>query len=113
MPPPCDITVQVGTTCSYTGSVNYVIYGVMSKLCGKSKGWMNNKIHIWKGPVWPFRDAAPNYDQSMLWADAGFDGWPNVPDPPQDPNYAMCSPTCPTKYTSGSFQVYWYPHSWL
>ena len=36
--PACGSTVQVGTECYYAGSVNYVIFGTMCKLCSDYYG---------------------------------------------------------------------------
>ena len=48
---PCDPTVQVGASfpgCYHAGAVNYAIFGVMMKLCGYSRSWMQFLITAYK-----------------------------------------------------------------
>jgi hypothetical protein len=98
-PPDCRSTVQIGKECHYAGSVNYVIFGVMMKLCYDSqpwydkfeytKAWMLMLITGYKGGI------TGNYVPSMGWAVAGYDGYPAVLPPPGE--HPECSPTCPLK----------------
>ena len=107
--PDCSITVQVDNQCFYPGSVNYVMFGEMFRLCCPK--YMT---------VWPFESCAQymtwfitiyksryeNYQASVDWALAGFRGWPagsNTP-PGDRPN---CAPVCTTPYHSGPFKVHW------
>lgn len=106
--PICGGTVSVNGVCYDAGSVNYVIYGVMMKLCGFSKQRAHFMLDLYKGPktsqyrgrcfVTP---AAGNWKTSGQWIDAGYDGWPaigpGISIPPG--NRPQCSPTCPEPRT--------------
>lgn len=98
--PACGQSVKVGAGCHYSGSPNYVIFGVMANLCNMWRATVHALIYVYK-------HKSPNYDASLAWALAGYDGWPGVADPPGDRN--NCSPTCPVAYTGGPFTVHWYP----
>ena len=124
--PHCGSSVQVGSDCYYSGSVNYVIFGKMCKLCADyylgiplintgyarfTKSAMNSLINLYKGTgVTGFATPAPNFSTSVAWADAGYDGWPGSSAPPGDRN--NCAPMCPLPF-SGSFSVHWYPNQSL
>jgi hypothetical protein len=106
------LSVQVGSGCHYAGSVNYVVYGVMLRLCHDhlkdsllgvdwfSKDRMNQYITIYKTVR-----GAPNLTASLAWANAGYDGWPSGPTPPPElPNCAKCS-----KQLTSPLTVRWLP----
>ncbi len=123
--PPCGSTVQVDGECSYAGSSNYVIFGVMCLLCrdhfvavGSRKAAdfteseMLALINLYKG-TGPLGLGTPsaNFGSSKLWASAGYHGWPAVASPTGD--RPGCSPSCPTPYGGGAFQVHWVPQGWF
>ena len=117
--PPCGSTVEIDNECSYAGSPNYVIYGVMCRLCsdhytasGDSDGIdrftrdeMQSWISFYKGPG-IISSGSGNFIPSTEWADAGYNGWPSVASPSGDRN--TCSPACPTPFTAPAFQVAWW-----
>ena len=121
--PRCGSSVQVGTDCHYAGSANYVIFGVMCKLCEDhfralgsprtddfSREEMLGWINLYKGlglpvTVLPF-GRATNLEASQAWATAGYDGWPAAPSPPGDRD--NCLPVCATPH-SDRFIVWWQP----
>jgi hypothetical protein len=104
---PCKDTVHIDGTCSYGGSVNYVVFGAMCKLCDIPKWLMEDMIWAYKGDV-PFKHkASPNYGPSMDWARAGYDVWPAAPTPAGD--RPGCNASCPTAYHDAPFQIHWYP----
>ncbi|MDA1273066.1 MAG: DUF4157 domain-containing protein [Verrucomicrobia bacterium] len=120
--PPCGSTVQVETDCHYAGSPNYVIYGVMCKLCndhftavGNANGAarfteaeMLSWINFYKGTGWHGAGTpAGNFAASNNWAVAGYNGWAGSGGPAGDRN--TCSPACPTAYAGGAFNVHWFP----
>ena len=125
--PPCGSTVQVGGDCYYAGSLNYVIYGVMCKLCsdhytatGNASGIarftqskMEYWINIYKGTGFTGAGTpSPNYGPSRDWAIAGYNGWLAGGAPPAgDRN--NCIPSCPTAYAGSAFNVNWVPHGVL
>ena len=109
-PPPCDRTVEVNGQCSYSGSVNYVLFGVMWKLCGKQQWTMDRLIWGWKGYVPFYRSAAGNYEKSVEWADAGYNGWPVVAGTPAG-DRPQCA-HCPIKYQGAPFTFYWATRGW-
>jgi hypothetical protein len=112
---PCQNTVQVGDQCYYAGSVNYVIFGVMCKLCADYYGWRGLNysetaalVYAYKGHIPGVRSASGNYQISQDWAKAGYEGWPTAKAPSGDrPN---CTPTCPKGYAGTPFTVNWH---WL
>jgi hypothetical protein len=122
--PPCGSTVQIDGDCSYAGSPNYVIFGVMCRLChdhyvaaGSTSGAarftqpeMQSWIHFYKGSG-VFSSASGNFVASTQWADAGYNGWPGVASPAGDRN--TCGPSCPTPYGGPSFAVAWWKYNGL
>lgn len=119
--PPCGSTVQVGSECSYAGSPNYVIYGVMCRLChdhysatGSTSGVsrfthaeMQSWINFYKGtgPL-GFSTPSGNFVPSTEWATAGYRGWPAATTPRGD--RPGCAAACPTPYAGAAFDVAWW-----
>ncbi|VVB95208.1 Uncharacterised protein [uncultured archaeon] len=123
--PRCGSTVQVGSDCHYAGSANYVIFGVMCKLCydhfissgsllealkfteSEMLGWVN----FYKGwsifTIFTQLGPSSNFEASKSWASAGYRGWPGAAAPAGD--RSNCLPRCPRPYT-GTFLVHWVPH---
>lgn len=97
--PPCGQTVKVGAGCHHHGSANYVIFGVMSKLCGMWERTM-------RAMIWLYKRKSGNYEGSRDWAVAGYNDWPAVPDPAGDRNNCRADP-CP--YVGSPFTLFWYP----
>jgi outer membrane protein OmpA-like peptidoglycan-associated protein len=122
--PPCAIgdrcrnSVTVDGECFYAGSANYVIFGVMYRLCRNhftisgpvrfSEGAMKGLIRAYKGPVPILRSRpAGNYQSSKEWAKSGYNGWrPGGSTPSGD--RSECA-RCSEPYTGPAFTVYWYP----
>jgi hypothetical protein len=122
--PPCGSSVQVGSECYYAGSANYVVFGVMCKLCFDhymstlnpqgvnrfTKSKMLRLINYYKGTGFSgLATPAANFAESQQWAAAGYDGWPSGGTPPAG-DRSNCSPLCPTRYSGRAFRVYWHPH---
>jgi hypothetical protein len=124
--PPCHNSVEVDSNCYYAGSANYVIFGTMCKLCDAHLGWtwhtpvlgwldgfpewyMQYLITLYKGGALPGQTAAPNYGPSLLWATAGYRGWPSGGTPPPG-DRPVCTTGCSTLYGGTPFDVNWYPH---
>ncbi len=106
--PTCDVggpnpTVDVGGQCFYTGSVNYLLWGVMFRLCAQanpnaaslafSEDRMIEYISIYKGGVPGVTNQSGNFGPSQWWSRAGYEGWPAAPTPPGDRPKQKC--TCP------------------
>ena len=134
--PACGSSVQIGGSCHFAGSANYVIFGVMCKLCSdyytdllNRASWyevfdkdtyqtaktqfsvegMFGLIDLYKKyvPLLKGDSTAPNINAAKRWSIAGYDGWPNnAATPPAD--RGNCTMTCPHRATS-AFQVSWYP----
>jgi len=102
--PTCKNSVSVGGQCYYAGSVNYVLFGHMCKLCG----WYQWKMKLM---IWLYKHNSPNYQPSRDWAVAGYDGWPTCGRQPAS-DRPKCSPTCLVPYSGPAFQFYWYPYGW-
>jgi hypothetical protein len=130
-------SVQIDSSCHYAGSVNYVIFGVMCKLCDDNVGTLTKVASGVLGGlageayanrfsrsamllyIWKYKSESPNYEPSKQWAVAGFDGWPSGPSTPGG-DRTDCTTTCPLTYGSpvaasgaslgtGAFQVHWNP----
>ncbi len=120
--PPCGSTVQLGGDCYYAGSPNYVIYGVMCKLCSDfftsiadaagaarfTQSKMEYWVNVYKGTGFTgLGTPSANFGPSKDWAIAGYNGWPGTAAPAGDRN--TCKPTCPTPYGGAAFTVNWVP----
>ncbi|HEY0172924.1 MAG TPA: DUF4157 domain-containing protein [Pyrinomonadaceae bacterium] len=125
--PACGASVQVDEDCHYAGSVNYVIFGVMCKLCRDyyysimlintgvarfTRSSMLDLIRLYKGSWKSTGLGSPsaNYQASRDWAEAGYDDWPSAASPTGD--RSNCRPICPTPYGGGSFLVNWHPNQY-
>ncbi len=108
--PPCGSTVRVGTDCHFAGSVNYVIFGRMCKLCDIWPLTMRLMIRVHKQHV---TGVDPDYAPAVAWAEAGYNGWPSVGIPAGDRN--SCRPACATPFAAtanlpaGAFDFHWTP----
>jgi len=123
--PPCGSTVQVGTDCHYAGSPNYVIFGVMCKLCndhftatGNASGaarFTESKMQYWinfykgTGPL-GLSTPSGNFGPSRDWSTAGYRGWPGGGGTAPAGDRPGCAPTCPTPYSGRTFLVHWVPN---
>jgi hypothetical protein len=119
--PACGSSVQIQNDCHYAGSVNYVIFGVMCKLCqdhftsiGSSdasdytEAEMLRLINLYKGTGFTgLSTPSANFVPSQNWAKAGFHDWPAAASPAGD--RSNCSPTCATAYSGSAFMVHWVP----
>ena len=90
--------------CHYSGSVNYVIFGLMMRLCHDDYRDSSGPAHI---RAWQFEESsmttivaayktlrrAPNKAASIRWAKAGYHGWPGGSSTP-DAELRNCAP-CP------------------
>jgi hypothetical protein len=122
----------VESQCYYAGSVNYVVFGKMCKLCQDEaffQVWrfqdpsdnvtptegllFYNPISVWfailarKGKI-PFyrKNAADNYEGSQKWAAAGYSGWPSGGSTPES-DRPTCWPVCSIPYSHGPFHIQW------
>ena len=114
----CHDTVRVDGGCSYGGSVNYVIFGVMCDLCGIWQSTMEDMIWAYKGDTrhWyvPQRlqhAASANYGPSLEWARAGYHGWPTRAASPAE-DRPGCTGSCTATLNPGfTFNLHWVPTS--
>jgi hypothetical protein len=111
--------VQVGSECHHAGSVNYVVFGAMMRLCHDDtkvvgRSWfseeaMNLLIVAHKSSIaLPFVPSteAGNLDASIAWAKAGYRGWPNNGRvPPGDRSH--CKASCGKPYRGPGLTVRW------
>ncbi len=111
----CGFSVQVGRDCHYSGSVNYVVYGVMMRLCrdnyadeSASESWFSPEemlelIYIHKNQS---GTQAANFQASNEWALTGYHTGTVRPTPPGDRK--ECDP-CPDQHTGPGLTVRWWP----
>ncbi|PTR34029.1 uncharacterized protein DUF4157 [Luteibacter sp. OK325] len=115
----CGESVEVNGECYYAGTPNYVIYGTMFNLCALedpdahfafSRSNMKTLVDLYKGTgVSGLATPSANFNATLAWAFAGYDGWPSGGStPPGD--RSNCKPMCPSQYTGKSFDIHWYPH---
>jgi hypothetical protein len=123
--PHCGSSVQVGADCHYAGSANYVIFGVMCKLCNNhftaigssdandfTESEMLKWVDKYKGTGFSgLSTPSANFAASQIWSRAGYAGWSAASTPAGD--RSNCLPTCPTAYTGSSFTVHWVPIGWF
>lgn len=76
----CDMTVEVEGKCFRHEEVNYLMWGLMTQLCGKSLAWSEFKIRAYLRYHYlhhphdtPFSGEA---DNKIAWTEAGYYGWP-------------------------------------
>ena len=107
----CGESIQIEDDCHFAGSANYVLFGVMFKLChGADPHWVfdyskSNMMAL----IAMYKSDAANYAGSMAWAAAGYDGWPSGASSPHG-DRPDCTPICPKKYVGDPFEIHWYPH---
>lgn len=125
--PHCGSSIQIGHDCYYAGSVNYVIFGKMCKLCADyylsiplintgfarfTKQSMRDLVDLYKGHGFTgLADPSANFGSSIAWAESGYDGWPGASTPPGD--RSNCTPMCPTPFSGSKFRVNWYPRQFF
>jgi hypothetical protein len=91
--------------CHYAGSVNYVIFGVMMRLChtdyrdsvGPARlraSYYEESSMVTIISAYKTLRRAPNKAASIRWAKAGYNGWPSVPAP--QPELLKCA-ACPNE----------------
>jgi hypothetical protein len=113
----CGDAVQVAGECHFVGSLNYVAYGTMMRLChGHYKstdswkaGWHTEDFMIFLVAAhksFTGRVGA-NVGPSADWAAAGYRGWPDKGRAPGG-DRKDCD-QCPDAFR-GSLTVQWYPH---
>jgi len=134
--PACGSSVTIGGSCHFAGSANYVIFGIMCKLCHdhyqrmlSDASWyeiidkdtwqrgstqfslagMLGLIDLYKKYVPLLTGDAPagNIEAAKRWSIAGWNGWPHRVATPQ-PDRANCTLTCPHR-AAGPFTVSWHP----
>jgi hypothetical protein len=69
----CRDTVTVQGRCYYVGSVNYMLYGRMFRLCEKWSLWKDISVWLYKGI--PLVNRSSNYIPSQQWAKIGYNNW--------------------------------------
>jgi hypothetical protein len=120
-----DIGIGVNNECHFAGSVNYVIYGAMMRVCHDfakeslfasaatffTKERMELYIQVHKTDVEVSKKGvnlkeAGNLGPATAWARAGYDGWPGRPTPRGD--RSKCG-RCAASY-HGKLTVQWFPY---
>jgi hypothetical protein len=134
--PACGSSVTVDGGCHFAGSANYVIFGVMCRLCFdfaaaayKRHSWyeifdrdmlrqlqmqfsesgMLGLIDMYKKwlPRIKFASVASNIEAAKAWSKAGYYDWPVAPTPA--PDRSNCVTNCPHTAAFTKFTVSWYP----
>jgi len=101
----CASTVSYKGTCFYQGSVNYVVWGKMNKLCSIPSGAMVATMFAWKFSTGGWKNQVKGlphhtFFPTSAWATKGYDGSSAVPR--SDRPY--CKPC--SKVWSGSFRIH-------
>jgi hypothetical protein len=132
--PGCDDSVLVDGHCYYAGSVNYVIFGVMCRLChdylpdvppvsvepesgmpvsnpysadNYSEDSMASLIRGWKSD----QNGSGNASMAERWSRAGYEGWPKAKSPVPGDRDEKCPCHCSQPYKGGPFHVDWGSHT--
>ncbi len=108
----CRDTVEVDGKCFYSGSVNYVLWGWINRLCGHRQQLVEAPIKLYKGGIVPGRPKAQNFEPSVEWALTGYYGWPDLDIGTPASDRKHCAVGCPVNYGDGAFQFFWAPHGW-
>ena|GEM_PF-3049916 len=109
--PSCYGSVEVYGKCYKASSVNYVLYGLGSRLCyeyfddplygsySEDKMVMANNVRRWKALMY---DEGPDqYEEALMWAFAGWDlavpgdAWTLQDVAPEPRHYGHCETSCP------------------
>jgi hypothetical protein len=114
----CGYSVQVGRGCHYSGSVNYVSYGVMMRLCHDYLSQEDSAIADWFSSnemleliyMHKNRSGTPaaNFQASNNWALAGYHSRSIRPIPPGD--RPECKERCSKSYSGPGLTVNWLPN---
>jgi hypothetical protein len=115
----CGYSVQVGRDCHYAGSVNYVAYGLMMRLCrdhlskedSSIADWFTQEemlemIYIHKNLNTHLKQGA-NFAASNEWALVGYRAGSIRPTPQGDRH--DCKGRCSEPYSGPGFTVRWLP----
>lgn len=134
--PACGSSVSIGGSCHFAGSANYVIFGVMCRLCHDHYDTMLNEaafyevfdkddyrlgrtrftsragsglVDLYKKYVPLLTGDAPagNLNAAKRWSIA-VQGWPHLATTPP-PDRVNCQLTCPHRATN-PFAISWYPY---
>ena len=119
--PACSHSVQVGSDCWYSGSANYVTFGVICDVCSDhyagtsdasrfSEAAMLALVDLYKG-TGPLGTGTPsaNFAESQLWAKSGYHGWPAGGNP-SGGDRNNCAIGCPTPFAGPAFHTRVCPH---
>jgi hypothetical protein len=113
----CGNSVRVGRDCHYSGSVNYVAYGVMMRLCHDYLSHEDSSIADWFTPeemlelIYMHKNQsgtqAANFQASNEWALTGYHTKSIRPTPEGDRK--ECQERCSDSYSGPGFTVRWLP----
>lgn len=78
----CKLTVTIDGECHYGGTVNYVLFGHIGRLCERSQARLEATVTLWKTwanrpKMYPHIDTYPG---AIGWTIAGFHGWLSLDD---------------------------------
>lgn len=118
-PGDCMLTAAVDGKCYRTEEINYVMWGLMTRLCDKSPAWANIKARAYLLYYYTLSTKRPKWDRSypgetankIAWTDAGYNGWPTSPvrkiEAPA-PTRSECRPSRFAPYDGSTvFQAHW------
>ena len=76
----CQESVTINGECHYGGTVNYILFGHMGRICNKFSQQLFASVLIWKTDAnvfsWPPKPYPHHtYPNSRDWTQAGFTGW--------------------------------------
>ncbi|MDD5210613.1 MAG: hypothetical protein PHV36_14585 [Elusimicrobiales bacterium] len=107
----CKMTVEVDGKCYRHEEVNYVMWGLMTQLCGKSLVWSEFKTRAYLRYYYlKYRSDSPfpgEADNKIAWTEAGYYGWPKRSGAPP-PTRPDCSLSPGAKTDFPPFRAVWY-----
>jgi RHS repeat-associated protein len=113
---PCGRTLSINGGCWNAGSINYVTFGVMMRICydwasthkkfaNPSDYGYSQVVHLVDEYKWYTRGR--NWAPALAWAKSGWKYY-SAANSPSSPDRGTCSPGC-KKWTSGPMHVHWIP----
>ena len=109
----CRMTVAVDGKCYRHEEANYIMWGLITRLCDKSLTWSNIKVRAYllayyiKNPEKRAFAFPGEADNKIAWSEAGYNGWPKTSASPPATR-PECAPSRFAPYDeSDVFISYW------
>jgi hypothetical protein len=112
----CARSIEIFPGCYYAGSVNYVIFGHMCRICHDyylNQPAMAERFTASQALSWTdfYKGITGGDDatQAHAWTQAGYDGWRQNSGAQPSSDRPHCWPNCPQPYSGDVLTVHWGP----